>query len=67
MIERTIIPGPPGTGKTYRLVNTYLKKEKEEYNTPLKKLDFLRSVKMPLTFQWDELPNYSIKLIMMKI
>ena len=40
MIERTIIPGPPGTGKTYRLVNTYLKKEKEEYNTPLKKIGF---------------------------
>ena len=40
MIKRTIIPGPPGTGKTYRLVNTYLKKEKEEYNTPLKKIGF---------------------------
>ena len=40
MIKRTIIPGPPGTGKTYRLVNTYLKREKEEYNTPLKKIGF---------------------------
>ena len=40
MIKRTIIPGPPGTGKTYRLVNTYLKKEKEEYNTPLKRIGF---------------------------
>ena len=25
------IMGPPGTGKTYRLVNHYLKKELEEY------------------------------------
>ena len=37
MIERTIIPGPPGTGKTYRLVNTYLKDEVEKHKTPLKK------------------------------
>ena len=33
MIKRTIIPGPPGTGKTYRLVNTYLKDEIETYKT----------------------------------
>ena len=38
MIKRTIIPGPPGTGKTYRLVNTYLKEEVEKYKTPLKKI-----------------------------
>ena len=25
MINRTIIPGPPGTGKTWTLVNKYLK------------------------------------------
>ena len=61
MIKRTIIPGPPGTGKTYRLVNTYLKKEKEEYNTSLKKLDFLRLVKMQQQFLLIELQNYSIK------
>ena len=24
---RTVIPGPPGTGKTFRLVNHYLEKE----------------------------------------
>ena len=24
MTKRIIIPGPPGTGKTYRLINTYL-------------------------------------------
>ena len=27
MAIRTIIPGPPGTGKTYRLLNHYMKKE----------------------------------------
>ena len=36
MINRTIIPGPPGTGKTYRLVNTYLKEEVQKNKTPLK-------------------------------
>jgi len=40
MIKRTIIPGPPGTGKTWKLVNEYLKEEKEKYNTPLKKIGF---------------------------
>ena len=40
MIKRTIIPGPPGTGKTYRLVNTYLKEEVEKYKTTLKKVGF---------------------------
>ena len=40
MIKRTIIPGPPGTGKTYRLVNTYLIEEVEKYNTPLKRVGF---------------------------
>jgi broad-specificity NMP kinase len=30
---RTIIPGPPGTGKTHHLINHYLKKEVEEYKT----------------------------------
>ena len=28
-MKRTIIPGPPGTGKTYHLINNYLKKEIE--------------------------------------
>ena len=67
MIKRTIIPGPPGTGKTWKLVNEYLKEEKEKYNTPLKKIGFLPLVEMPLTFQWEELPNYLIKSITMKI
>ena len=37
---RKFIVGPPGTGKTYRLVNTYLKDEIETYKTPLKKVGF---------------------------
>jgi DNA replication protein DnaC len=32
MKNRIIIPGPPGTGKTYRLMQ-YIKKEVEEYKT----------------------------------
>ena len=40
MIERIIIPGPPGTGKTHRLVWKYLIKEIQEYKTPMKKIGF---------------------------
>ena len=40
MTKRIIIPGPPGTGKTWKLVNEYLKEEKEKYNTPLKRIGF---------------------------
>lgn len=32
-VNRVKIPGPPGTGKTYRLVNHYLKRELNEYKT----------------------------------
>ena len=32
-MKRIIIPGPPGTGKTYHLTNHYLRKELEEYKT----------------------------------
>jgi superfamily I DNA/RNA helicase len=65
MIERTIIPGPPGTGKTYRLVNTYLKDEVEKHKTPLKKVGFFtfsknaseiakkRTIKFFPTIDWD--------------
>jgi broad-specificity NMP kinase len=36
-MKRIIIPGPPGTGKTYHLTNHYLRKELEEYKTSPKK------------------------------
>ena len=35
------IMGPPGTGKTYRLVNHYLKKELNEYNTNPQKIIYI--------------------------
>ena len=35
------IMGPPGTGKTYRLVNYYLKKELNEYNTDPEKIIYI--------------------------
>jgi DNA helicase-2/ATP-dependent DNA helicase PcrA len=35
------IMGPPGTGKTYRLVNHYLKKELNEYNTNPQKIVYI--------------------------
>ena len=38
-ITRTIIPGPPGTGKTYRLIegpNSYLRKELRKGTHPSK-------------------------------
>ena len=34
MAIRTIIPGPPGTGKTYRLLNHYMKKEIKDGTDP---------------------------------
>ena len=33
MAVRTIIPGPPGTGKTWTLVNKYLAKEINDLHT----------------------------------
>ena len=41
MAIRTIIPGPPGTGKTYRLVNHYLEKEINELKTEPKKIIYI--------------------------
>jgi len=35
------IMGPPGTGKTYRLVNHYLKKELEKYKTNPEKIAYI--------------------------
>ena len=33
-VNRIKIPGPPGTGKTHRLIHHYLNKEINEYKTP---------------------------------
>ena len=41
MAIRTIIPGPPGTGKTYRLVNHYLAKEINDFYTDPKKIVYV--------------------------
>ena len=40
-MKRIIIPGPPGTGKTYHLINKYLVKEVEEYKTSTKKIAYI--------------------------
>ena len=40
-MKRIIIPGPPGTGKTHHLINTYLRKEIEEYKTSADKIAYL--------------------------
>jgi superfamily I DNA/RNA helicase len=40
-MKRIIIPGPPGTGKTYHLTNHYLRKELEEYKTPSNKIAYI--------------------------
>ena len=41
MAVRTIIPGPPGTGKTWTLVNTYLAKEINSLHTDPKKIVYV--------------------------
>ena len=38
---KTIILGPPGTGKTFRLVNHYLEKEINKYKTDPQKIIFI--------------------------
>ena len=40
-MKRIIIPGPPGTGKTYHLTNHYLRREIEEYKTPSNKIAYI--------------------------
>jgi len=40
-MKRIIIPGPPGTGKTYHLINHYLKREIEEHKTPTNKIAYI--------------------------
>ena len=66
MTQRIIIPGPPGTGKTYRLINKYLKEEVNNYKTPLKRIGFFtfsrnayevakrRAVKFFPKADWDD-------------
>ena len=39
--NRTVIPGPPGTGKTYRLLNHYMAKEIKENKTDPKKICYI--------------------------
>ena len=41
MAVRTIIPGPPGTGKTWTLVNKYLAKEINDLHTDPKKIVYV--------------------------
>jgi superfamily I DNA/RNA helicase len=40
-MKRIIIPGPPGTGKTFHLTNHYLRKELEEYKTSANKIAYI--------------------------
>ena len=39
-LNRTVIPGPPGTGKTYRLTE-YLQKELQEHKTDPQKIIYI--------------------------
>ena len=39
--NRTVIPGPPGTGKTYRLLNHYMVKEIEDNKIDPKKICYI--------------------------
>ena len=39
--NRTVIPGPPGTGKTYRLLNHYMTKEIKENKIDPKKICYI--------------------------
>ena len=41
MAVRTIIPGPPGTGKTYRLVNHYLSNEINSLQTNAQRIIYI--------------------------
>lgn len=40
-MKRIIIPGPPGTGKTFHLTNHYLRKELEEYKTSANRIAYI--------------------------
>ena len=64
-MKRIIIPGPPGTGKTYHLTNHYLRKEIEEYKTPTIKIAYItfsNAATDEAKKRIDNLfPNYDIK------
>jgi len=56
--NRTVIPGPPGTGKTYRLLNHYMAKEIKENKTDPKKIcyiTFSKSAAEEATERFEEL------------
>jgi len=40
-MNRIVIPGPPGTGKTHHLINNYLNKELNEYKTSADRIAYL--------------------------
>jgi len=64
-MKRTIIPGPPGTGKTYHLTNHYLRKEIEEYKTPTNRIAYItfsNAATAEAKKRIDTLfPNYDLK------
>jgi len=64
-MKRTIIPGPPGTGKTYHLTNHYLRKEIEEYKTPTNRIAYItfsKAATEEAKKRIDTLfPNYDLK------
>jgi len=64
-MNRIIIPGPPGTGKTYHLTNHYLRKEIEGYKTPTNRIAYItfsKAATEEAKKRIDTLfPNYDIK------
>ena len=59
-MSRTIIPGPPGTGKTYHLINNYLKKEIEELEKEDEWTFSISSKKLIITKKWHDYVNLLI-------
>ena len=50
--------GPPGTGKTYRLVNHYLKKELNDYAIDPEKIVYITFSRAAEKKRQKELQNY---------
>ena len=64
-VKRTKIPGPPGTGKTYRLIegpNSYLRKELRQGTHP-SKIAYLTFGKDPTLEVQRKLANIAKELI----